>query len=140
FRLLRVSCELLPIERDPCHGHLPRVSRTSPGAPCNPALYFLHTGAALFVDAADRIGARMRALRAPDVSTDTANARAEADLLADRVPLFAGAWRVLVAVITVIEMLQGRLHAGLALAFLALHAAILGAAVLGRATPHARAL
>jgi len=74
------------------------------------------------------------------VQTTSASRSAEADLLADRVPLFAGAWLVLVAVITVIEMVQGRLQAGLALAFLALHAAILGAMVTWRATPHARAL
>jgi hypothetical protein len=74
------------------------------------------------------------------VRTTSASRSAEADLLADRVPLFAGAWLVLVAVITVIEMVQGRLHAGLALAFLAVHAALLGAMVTWRATPHARVL
>src|SRR5687767_8461666 len=89
---------------------------------------------ALVVDSRNRTRARMRAARAPTVRTVIPNASAEADLLADRVPLFASAWLVLVAVITIIEMLQGRLEAGLALAFLALHAAILGAAVLWRAT------
>lgn len=72
--------------------------------------------------------------------TTSTSTSAEAELLADRVPLFAGAWLVLVAVITVIEMVQGRLEAGIALGFLVLHAAILGAMVTWRATPHARAL
>ena len=42
---------------------------------------------------------------------------------------FAGAWLVLVALITVIETLQGRLNAGLAVAFLVLHATIVGGLV-----------
>ena len=45
--------------------------------------------------------------------TVTSTRSAEAELLADRVPLFGGAWLVLVALITVIETLQGRLHPGL---------------------------
>ncbi len=70
--------------------------------------------------------------------TDTTSASAE--LLADRVPLFAGTWLVLVAVITVSEMLQGRLDAVLALAFLALHATIVGGAVVWRSAANARTI
>ncbi len=69
--------------------------------------------------------------------TPLSNRSPAAELLADRVPLFAGAWLVLVAVITVIEMLQGRLGAGIALVFLALHAAIVGTAVACRHAPNA---
>lgn len=72
--------------------------------------------------------------------TAAATPSAAAALLADRVPRFAGAWLVVVALMTLIETLQGRLHVGVALAFLVLHAAILGAAVALRATAYARAI
>ncbi len=65
---------------------------------------------------------------------------AEAELLADRMPLFAGAWLVLVGLITVIEMLQGRLQAGLAIGFLLVHAAIVGGAMLLRSAARAQAI
>ncbi len=70
--------------------------------------------------------------------TVTSKRSAEAELLTDRVPLFAGAWLVLVALITIIETLQGRLHAGPGLAFLVLHATICGGLVAWRATAQAQ--
>lgn len=75
-----------------------------------------------------------------DVRTAPATPRAAAELLADRVPLFAGAWLVLVALITVIETLQGRLQPVLAVAFLVAHGAILGGVVAARTTRHAQAV
>lgn len=72
--------------------------------------------------------------------TASATPRAAADLFAERVPLFAGAWLLLVAVITVIETLQGRLNAALAVGFLIAHGAIAGGIVAARATRHARAI
>ena len=78
-------------------------------------------------------------LRAPNRRATLATRRsAEAELLAARVPAFAGAWLVLVALITVIETLQGRLNAGLAVAFLVLHATIVGGLVAWRAIPNAQ--
>ncbi len=70
----------------------------------------------------------------------TSRRSAAAELLADRVPPFGGAWLVLVAVTTVIETLQGRLPIGIALAFLGLHAAIVGAAVVWRSAANAQAI
>ena len=65
---------------------------------------------------------------------------AAAELLANRVPRFAGAWLCVVALITVIETLQGRLYPGLAIALLVLQATIVGGAVVWRAADNARAI
>jgi PAS domain S-box-containing protein len=73
-----------------------------------------------------------------DVPTTLRIRSPEAELLADRVPAFAGAWLVLVTLITVIETLQGRLNAGLAVTFLVTHAAIVGGAYVLRTSPHAK--
>ncbi len=72
--------------------------------------------------------------------TATSRTSAEAELLADRVPLFAGAWLCVVALITVIETLQGHLHPGLGAAFVVLHAAIVGGAVALRKAANAQAI
>ncbi|MCC6764033.1 MAG: PAS domain S-box protein [Deltaproteobacteria bacterium] len=74
------------------------------------------------------------------MQTTTSTRIAAAHLLANRVPPFAGTWLVVVALITLIETLQGRLRFGLALAFLAGHLAIVGGAVLLRSAAHARAI
>jgi PAS domain S-box-containing protein len=65
---------------------------------------------------------------------------AAAELLADRVPLFAGAWLGIVALITVIETFQGLLHPGLAAALVVLQATFVGVAVAGRAAARAEAI
>src|SRR5262249_19107774 len=65
---------------------------------------------------------------------------AAAALLADRVPRFASAWLAIVALITIIEMLQGRLHPSLAFGFVILHTTIVGGAVALRKTAWAQAI
>lgn len=65
---------------------------------------------------------------------------AEAELLAERVPRFAGAWLAFVTLITVIETFHGRLHPGLAAGLIVVQAAIVGGAVLWRAAHNAQAI
>jgi PAS domain S-box-containing protein len=72
------------------------------------------------------------------VRTVTSRTRSEADLVADRVPLFAGSWLGFVALITIIEIVQGRLAPGPAAAFVVLQAVVVGVAVAGRAVPQAQ--
>jgi PAS domain S-box-containing protein len=74
------------------------------------------------------------------VRTVTSIRSAAAELLADRVPRFAGAWLAIVALITLIETVQGLLHPGLAAGLIVLQATMVGVAVAGRATARAEAI
>jgi PAS domain S-box-containing protein len=82
----------------------------------------------------------MRPLPIPDVRTVMDSRNAGAELLANRVPRFAGAWLGVVALITVIETLQGRLHPALAAALLVLQGTIVGGAIVWRAAANAQTI